>query len=63
MPVNYHGAAMDIAFNPNFFIDILRHSNQETVSMGVTDAFNPGVITDSSAGLFVLMPMRLNDAT
>src|SRR6202044_2952049 len=24
MPVNYHGAKLDIAFNPNFFLDILR---------------------------------------
>jgi DNA polymerase-3 subunit beta len=67
MPVNYKGPAMDIAFNPGFFLDILRHSKEETVTMGITDPFNPSVITDSVAGghkgetspLFVLMPMRL----
>lgn len=70
MPVNYGGPLLEIAFNPNYFLDILRHSNRETVTMGVTDAYNPGVITDqealqpqpaASTPLFVLMPMRLNE--
>ena len=70
MPVNYHGPQLDIAFNPLFFLDILRHTNGETVNMGLTDAFNPGVITESEtepeaekkpSSLFILMPMRLNE--
>ena len=67
MPVNYHGEKLEIAFNPNFFLDILRHCKKETVSIGVTDPFNPGIITDqdtlssNSTPLFVLMPMRLNE--
>jgi DNA polymerase-3 subunit beta len=69
MPVNYQGQTLEIAFNPNFFLDILRHTKEETVTMGVTDAYNPGVITDTSTtpspsnsrSLFVLMPMRLNE--
>ncbi|NGX43318.1 MAG: DNA polymerase III subunit beta [Chlamydiae bacterium] len=70
MPVNYHGQRLDIAFNPNYLLDILRHSKSETVLMGLNDAFNPGVITDSedfqgstaaSTPLFVLMPMRLSE--
>ncbi|MDF2550217.1 MAG: dnaN [Chlamydiales bacterium] len=69
MPVNYRGERLEIAFNPAFFLDILRHSKQETVSIGLTDPFNPGLITDAEvpqqgAGatgpLFVLMPMRLS---
>lgn len=70
MPANYHGPKLEIAFNPNFFLDILRHSKGETVKLGVTDAFNPGIITDKDeepvlaaapSPLFVLMPMRLNE--
>ncbi|MBA2728688.1 MAG: DNA polymerase III subunit beta [Parachlamydiaceae bacterium] len=68
MPVNYHGKKLEIAFNPGFFLDILRHSRGETVSLAITDAYNPGVITDdgattgaSASPLFVLMPMRLNE--
>lgn len=70
MPVNYKGQKLEIAFNPNFFLDILRHSKNESVLMGVTDSFNPGVITDQEGAisieegatpLFVLMPMRLSE--
>ena len=70
MPVNYHGQKLEIAFNPGFFLDILRHTREETVTLGVTDAYNPGVITDTAEilpkpaaarSLFVLMPMRLSE--
>lgn len=77
MPVNYRGPQLDIAFNPYFFLDILRHTKSQTVNMGLTDSFNPGVITDNeiqldaesnlelnpvkSSSLFVLMPMRLSE--
>ena len=71
MPANYRGPKLEIAFNPHFFLDILRHSKGETVSVGVTDPYNPGVIIDKETGcrppwraaspLFVLMPMRLSD--
>ncbi|MCI0382336.1 MAG: DNA polymerase III subunit beta [Chlamydiae bacterium] len=59
MPVNYSGPKFDIAFNPHFFLDILRHSEDETVNFSATDAYNPGLITDSSSAQFVIMPMRL----
>ena len=68
MPVNYFGDKLEIAFNPGFFLDILRHSKKETITLGLTDAFNPGLITDDestispqASPLFVLMPMRLNE--
>ena len=59
MAVNYSGPKLDIAFNPNYFLDILRHSEDETVHFAVTDSYNPGLVTDSSEALFVIMPMRL----
>lgn len=59
MPVNYAGAALDIAFNPHYFLDILRHSKDETVYFDITDSYTPGLITDSSSANYVLMPMRL----
>lgn len=67
MPVNYLGPKLEIAFNPSFFLDILRHCKNETVTMGVTDPYNPGILTDNdtlqpdSSPLFVLMPMRLSE--
>ncbi len=62
MPVDYAGPRIEIAFNPYFFLDILRHSKDETVKFGLNDPHNPGLITDSTQALFVIMPMRLNDA-
>jgi DNA polymerase III subunit beta len=59
MAVNYQGPKLDIAFNPNYFLDILRHSKDETVFFDVSDSYNPGLVTDSSKALFVIMPMRL----
>lgn len=59
MPVNYSGAKLEIAFNPNYFLDILRHTKDETVSFNISDSYNPGLITDSSSAQFVIMPMRL----
>lgn len=70
MPVNYTGNLIDVAFNPSYFLDILRHSKGEVIKMGITDAFNPGVITDENhepildtkpTPLYVLMPMRLDE--
>ncbi len=71
MPIDYQGQKIDIAFNPNYFLDILRHSEGETLRIGITDAFNPGLITyqdkitipsTDTSPLFVLMPMRLDNA-
>jgi DNA polymerase-3 subunit beta len=60
MPANYGGEKLEIAFNPAYFLDVLRHSKDETVHFEVTDSYNPGMVTDSSNALFVLMPMRLD---
>ena len=69
MPMNYQGEKLDIAFNPAFFIDILRHCKQDVVTLGITDSYNPGIILDGdqtgnlleASPLFVIMPMRLSE--
>lgn len=70
MPVHYQGPKLEVAFNPVYFLDILRHNRSETVFVGVTDAYNPGVISDRDLtalgsgrpdSLFVLMPLRLHE--
>lgn len=63
MPVNYHREPFAIAFNPHILLDILRHCRSEVVQLGLNDPYNPGVITDESSARFVIMPMRLNDAS
>ncbi len=42
MPVNYTGPKIDIAFNPQYFLDILRHTKDESVKFAITDAYSPG---------------------
>lgn len=61
MPVDFAGPRFEIAFNPYYMLDILRNSKDETVRFGLNDSHNPGLITDSSHALFVIMPMRLSD--
>ncbi len=62
MPVDYSGETLEIAFNPTFYLDILRHCKDDSVRFSLSDSYNPGKITDSSSALFVIMPMRLNHA-
>lgn len=59
MPVNYGGEKLEIAFNPIYFLDALRHSKDETVNFSISNPYDPGLITDTSTAQFVLMPMRL----
>ena len=61
MPVDYNDEKLEIAFNPFYFLDILRHSKDETLNFAITDSYNPGIITDSTSALFVIMPMRLTE--
>lgn len=62
MPVDYDGVRFEIAFNPFLLIDILRHTKDETLKVSLNDSHAPGLFTDSSEALFVLMPMRLSEA-
>lgn len=61
MPVDYNGDKLEIAFNPLFFLDILKRIKDETVNFEISDSFNPGVIKDSTFAIFVIMPMRLDN--
>jgi len=67
MPVNYQGDQLDVAFNPHYFLDALRHSKKgaETLDLGIIDAYNPVVIKEEAeekndSSLCLIMPMRLD---
>jgi DNA polymerase-3 subunit beta len=60
MPVDYQATPFEIAFNPVYLLDILRHTGDETVLLKLIDSFNPGVFNDTSASTYVVMPMRLS---
>ncbi len=60
MPVNYSGKKLEIAFNPLYLLDVLRHTEDELLTLSLSDAYNPGIITDSTGALFIIMPMRID---
>ena len=60
MPVNFEGEPFQIAFNPSYFLDILRHTNDEIIEFKATSPYTPGLIIDSTQATFVIMPMRLD---
>ncbi|MEL7431344.1 MAG: DNA polymerase III subunit beta [Chlamydiota bacterium] len=61
MPADCPQSRLEIAFNPFYFIDILRRSQDECITFSINDSFNPGLITDSTTSQFVIMPMRLEE--
>lgn len=70
MPVNYYGPKLELAFNANYLIDVLRHCQKETVTLGLTDEYNPAILAEEGDianpmelnPLFVIMPMRLENS-
>lgn len=54
---------LEIAFNPTFVMEALKHAKGEVVQLGICHPYMPGLITDpDSPGVeFVVMPMRLKE--
>jgi DNA polymerase-3 subunit beta len=61
MPVNYSGADMAIAFNPDFLMAPLRNLVDEEIQLDLIDEMSPGVIRATGSFLYVLMPMRVTN--
>lgn len=57
--IPYEGKEIEIAFNPNFVIDVLRNLDDQEILLEVTDGANPGIIRTGPEFLYVIMPMRL----
>jgi DNA polymerase-3 subunit beta len=59
--VDYAGADFQVAFNPHFLVDALKHLDSEKVSLGFTSSINPVLIepADGTDCRFVIMPMRI----
>ena len=64
MPVNYEGDEIEIAFNPDFVLDILKHVDTDETVLLVKDAMSPGVLRPHSDAppdqyVNVVMPIRI----
>lgn len=64
LSVEYDGETVDIAFNPDFLLDILRNVNSEMVCLILKDTTSPGIVkpfteAPSDSYVNVVMPIRL----
>lgn len=61
MDIVYEGANFDIAFNPQFLLDILKNSDSPVTRFEFSSSLNPGLVkpAENDSYLCVIMPMRL----
>lgn len=61
LPVDFSGNDFQVAFNPQFVMDALKHVDTEKVNISFTTPVNPALIEPGTEGdyKFVIMPMRL----
>jgi DNA polymerase-3 subunit beta len=64
IPIEYDGEKVEIAFNPDFILDILRHIDSELFCLILKDTTSPGVLkpyTEAPVDSYVnvIMPIRL----
>ena len=59
MAVNYKGEDIDIGFNPQFFLDVLRVITTPEFDLELGQLDRPGLIKSGKDFLYVLMPINL----
>jgi len=64
MPIEYEGDEMDVAFNPDFMLDVLKRIDSETTSLVLKDSSSPGMLrayseAPSDKYINVIMPIRI----
>ncbi len=60
LAINYKGAQITIAFNPEFTMAPLRNLAADEIVLHLIDDISPGVLRSGTNFLYVLMPMRVN---
>ncbi len=61
LPIDYAGASLEIAFNPAFVIDVLKHLDSSDVNLEFTSSLNPGVLRPAGdeQTIYVVMPIKV----
>jgi DNA polymerase-3 subunit beta len=64
MAIEYDGEEIEIAFNPDFVLDVLRRATTEKMALQLKDGMSPGVLVPYSDGpddsyVNVVMPIRI----
>jgi DNA polymerase-3 subunit beta len=60
MPIDFTGEPFQTAYNPSYVLDILRHTEDETIQFRSASPYTPGLIKDSTEATFIIMPLRLD---
>ena len=59
MPIEYEGEPIDIGFNPQFLVDVLRVMRTPDFDLELGQSDRPGLLKSGSDFLYVLMPISL----
>jgi DNA polymerase-3 subunit beta len=61
LATNYEGGNFEVAFNPQYIIDVLKTLDQNDVVIELTTPLNPGVVrpADDESYRYVMMPMKV----
>jgi len=59
LEVSYEGKPVQIAFNPDFLKDPLRHLDSDQVILQFNDEYSPVSISGDEGFLYIIMPMRV----
>ncbi|HLD30572.1 MAG TPA: DNA polymerase III subunit beta [bacterium] len=61
IPIEYNHQEIDIAFNPQFVMDVLKHIESQQIEIGITNSLNPATFKekDKENYINVIMPMRV----
>ncbi|UCC96513.1 MAG: DNA polymerase III subunit beta [Phycisphaerales bacterium] len=59
MPISYKGEPIEVGFNPQFLVDVLRVIKTPEFELELGQADRPGLIKSGTSFLYVLMPINL----
>jgi DNA polymerase III subunit beta len=55
----YAGPEIQIGFNPNYLLDVLKNTNNETVTIELTGPEKPGVFRVGDEYVYIVLPMQI----
>lgn len=55
----YKGKELALGFNPDYLIDFLKNTDQQTVSIELIDSEKPGVVRIGDEYVYVVLPMQI----
>lgn len=59
MEVEYKGEPVDIGFNPQFLVDVLRVVRDDSISLELSQGDRPGLIKSGQNFIYIVMPVNL----